>query len=156
MITDELRLPGLCDNVKRRPLSLMIPSFSLCVPASLGRSLRTLVALVGVAGTAWGTPVINVEPLDQTNVVGSTIRFEVEATGLPPLTYQWMSQSLATSPPTITLLPDATNTWLSVSNVQSGQVQYAVAVSDPENTVTSRWASVTIATPPSLPVSRGA
>ena len=53
--------------------------------------LLLTLALAGGASHGVAQPVITVQPRNQTNVVGTTATFTVEATGTPPLTYQWRS-----------------------------------------------------------------
>jgi predicted esterase len=115
--------------------------------SSLGRGLRALLSLVAAAATVWCQPVITVEPQDQLDLAGTTVQFTVEATGIPPLIYQWATFTDAV---TSTVLPEATNTVLVLTNLQATSLLYGAIVSNSEGSVTSRLASITIAVPPGL------
>lgn len=43
--------------------------------------------VLGMMHGAWAQPVIIIQPESQTNVIGSTVRLSIEATGTPPLDY---------------------------------------------------------------------
>ena len=67
------------------------------------------------AGTAgFGQPSIITQPQKQTNVVSTTATFWVEATGTPPLAYQWQKLGPAWSD-----LAGCTATSLCLTNVQT-------------------------------------
>lgn len=108
------------------------------------------VFLAAVAG-AFGQPAITLEPQNQTNLAGATVRLTVEAAGAPPLIYQWAAFS---DPVTSTNIPEATNTFLVLTNLQATTLQYGAIVSNAEGAVTSRLASITIALPPALTFAR--
>ncbi len=126
----------------------MKPHLPARVRASFRLGLRLWLALAAAIAPAWCQPVITVEPQDQLNLAGSTVEFRVEATGVGPLTCQWAA---FTDPTTSTSIPDATNTFLVLTNLQATPLLYGAIITDSQGSVTSRLASVTIATPPTLP-----
>ncbi len=84
-------------------------------------------------------------PQPQTVSPGTTVTFNVVATGTAPLSYQWL---LNGSP-----LAGQTNTVLTLANVQGGQSgAYAVAVTNPAGTATSSAATLTVNVPPTITV----
>jgi hypothetical protein len=86
-------------------------------------------------------PTISVQPTNRSLLVGSTASFAVVA-GPPPLTYQWFYN-------TNTLLNDATNASLVLTNVQFGQSgAYFVVVSNTYGATTSSIAVLTASFPP--------
>lgn len=115
--------------------------------------IKFLAAAMSLAAvtSAFGQPTIILEPQNQTNFAGTTVRLTVEATGAPPLTYQW---AVFTDPVTSTHIPDATNTFLVLTNLQATTLQYGAIVSNAEGAATSRPASITIAIPPALTFAR--
>jgi len=91
-------------------------------------------------------PVITVQPTNQTIAVGSTAAFSVTATGSAPLSYQWQFNG--------TNLSGMTNTVLNITNAQAANAgPYTVVVSNPEGSVTSDVAALTVETPPTVPPS---
>jgi enediyne biosynthesis protein E4 len=82
--------------------------------------------LLAAAGAGFGQPVITQQPQNQTNCQGDTVTFAVEATGAPPLTYQWRSHSSMTA---FTDMPGETSALLVLTDVQETW-RYAVVVSD--------------------------
>ena len=88
-------------------------------------------------------PTITVQPHALTRFVGVTATFRVTAVGPPPLIYQWVQPGGT--------LPDATNEFLSLTNVQVQNAgSYSVIVSSPAGTVRSGEAHLTV-----LPKSTG-
>ena len=111
--------------------------------------LITAGLLLAAAGVGLGQPVITQQPQSCTNAPGTTATFTVEATGTPPLAYQWLSgSSLATA----TNLPAETNATLVLTNVQLTR-RYAVAVSDMTGSVTSVLARLQVLLPPAIATS---
>lgn len=113
-------------------------------------SISCVIAIVlGGLANALGQPLIITQPQNQTNAVGTTATFSVEATGTPPLIYQWRAYASGTS---FTNIPGATNNTLILSNVQTSTAnfRYAVAVSDAAGSVTSILARVTVLAPPTI------
>jgi hypothetical protein len=100
-----------------------------------------VVAIVGLLAptTCFCRPIITQEPKSQTNVVGGTVTFVVEASGTAPLSYQWSFNSVGNP------LPGATNAISVITNVQASHVgAYRVVVTNAEGSVTSRVASLEI------------
>ncbi len=96
-----------------------------------------------LAGTP---PTINTQPQDQSVFVGQNATFTVAASGDAPLIYQWFYN-------TDTLLTNATNASLTISNAQLSDIGgYSVVVSNANGTATSASAnlSVTVPTAPSI------
>jgi hypothetical protein len=83
------------------------------------------------------SPKITAQPTNVTVNIGDTASFSVSATGIAPLNYQWLKDG--------SLLPDATNATLTLTNVQPLLIgNYMVAVSDTNGSVTSSSASLSI------------
>ncbi|MBI4660423.1 MAG: immunoglobulin domain-containing protein [Verrucomicrobia bacterium] len=114
-------------------------TYRVLVSNDLGSSTSvaaTLTVLVPVA--------ISVQPQDQRATAGSTITLTVEATGTPPVVYQWKKDGVP--------IPGATSAALvleRVTPIQSGG--YSVQVSNALNSVISRMASVIVDVPPTVP-----
>lgn len=86
-------------------------------------------------------PTILLPPQDQTEPVGSTVDFAVDAVGSPPLGYQWFINGT-------NAISDATNSILELANVQYSQSEtYSVVVSNTYGTVTSLVANLTVEDP---------
>ncbi len=86
-------------------------------------------------------PVITTQPMDQTNSANKNVTLSVGAYSILPLSYQWYFNT--------TNIPGATNSSLTLTNVQSGQAgPYTVLVSNPTNSVLSRAAMLTVIPPP--------
>jgi poly(3-hydroxybutyrate) depolymerase len=94
-----------------------------------------------------GQPVITKEPQNQTNTVGTTATFTVEATGTPPLVCQW--QKYLTDWSDLTNGGDAT---LVLTNVQtSDAADYRVVVTNVDGATTSAAAHLyVIVVPPTM------
>src|SRR5882672_3249889 len=107
--------------------------------------LLILLALhLGLAAVV-AQPVITNQPQSQTNIVGATVTFTVGATGAPPLSYQWVFNSLNNP------LPRATNDTLILANVQSSNAGiYRVIVTNDAGSVQSASARLTVLAPPSI------
>jgi pectate lyase len=94
-------------------------------------------------------PSITTDPQDQTALVGQDVPFSVLAGGTQPLSYQWYGNTNNSN----TLLTDATNSALMLTNVQlSDAGSYSVIVSNAYGSVTSAVAQLTvnIPNPPSI------
>jgi hypothetical protein len=106
--------------------------------------------VLGLIHSAWAHPVITRQPVNQTNLSGTTVTFTVEATGALPLTYQWRSYSLDGT--TFTNIPFATTTTLMLTNLQPTTRQFAVVVTDSGglSLTSSPLANVTVLMPPSI------
>lgn len=70
---------------------------------------------------------------------GTTATFSVAATGVPPLSYQWLRNG--------TPLPDATNAILTLPALAENQGAYTVAVSNPAGTVVIQAGTVAVYLP---------
>lgn len=82
-------------------------------------------------------PVIVKQPQSQTLVIGSTITLSVEATGTPPLTFQWRKNGAVIS--------GATSTTLTLNNATAAtEGGYTVVVSNSLGSVTSELAIVSL------------
>ena len=105
----------------------------------------------GSAGKCPGPfpPGITAQPTNQTVVVGGTVTFTVMAGGTPPLSYQWNFNG--------TNISGATNTLLTLTNVQSSQAgNYAVLVTNTLGSVLSSNAVLMAnSLPPCVPAASG-
>ena len=88
-------------------------------------------------------PSITTQPLSKSTNAGSNVSFTVVASGTSPLSYQWYAN-------TNTLITGATNSTLTVNNVQSS-TSYDVVVSSPYGSITSSMARLTLL--PNAPLS---
>ena len=88
-------------------------------------------------------PTIIIQPVSQTNYVGTTASFSVVASGTPPLSYQWSTNG--------TTLIGATNSTLTLTNVQLSQngSYYSVLVSNAVGLTNSITVTLTVNPPPS-------
>jgi uncharacterized repeat protein (TIGR01451 family) len=109
-----------------------------CLPP--GRAVALVLALGIAVPAAWGVdgpPVIVLEPESQSVVSGSTVSFEVAATGAAPLSYRWRQNG--------TNFPGGTNAILTITNVQPRHwSSYAVVVTNSFGAMTSAVASLTV------------
>jgi hypothetical protein len=89
---------------------------------------------------------ILVQPQSQTNFVGSTVNFSVEAGGAAPFSYQWLFNGTA--------IPGQTNSTLTVTNIQStNEGLYVVTVSNQSGSTNSEPAFLRVESlQPGLPV----
>jgi len=81
-------------------------------------------------------PVITIQPVGQTNVIGSTVTLSVTATGGNPLSYQWFSNSVTIS--------GATSNSYTVPSAVAFAADYTVTVSNIFNSTTSAVVHVAI------------
>ena len=113
----------------------------LVIITNFGGSVTSTVAVVTVASS----PVILVQPTNQTVAVGSTVSFVVNAIGFIPLSYQWLANGGS--------LGGETNQMLTLTNVQltdSGN-DYTVVITNSSGSVTSSIASLTVTNiPPAI------
>src|SRR5262245_43876993 len=94
------------------------------------------------AGQELAQPVIVTAPQWQTNAVGSTVTFSVEATGARPLFYQWYFNAAERA--------GATNETLVLTNVQrADQGNYSVVVTNVQG-ATSAVARLYVIAPPTI------
>ena len=95
---------------------------------------------------ALAQPVITTQPQNQTNAVGTTASFTVEATGTAPLAYQWQKHLTDWS-----ALTGRTNATLVLSNVQtSDEADYRVAVTNADGATSSAPAHLYVLLPPKI------
>ena len=99
------------------------------------------MGIVGMSLSATAQPLIRLNPLDLFNVpVGSSVSFEVDATGSNPLSYQWRLNGVK--------IPDATNSFLGLTNVSATNGGlYQVVVVDPSGVTISEPAFLTLNLP---------
>lgn len=92
-------------------------------------------------------PSIITQPADQAGILpGATATFSVQASGSDPLNYQWYYN-------TNTLLPNATDSILTITNVQPvNGGAYSVVVDNSVGSITSSVAFLTVNTSPVAPV----
>ena len=93
-------------------------------------------------------PIITVQPLSQTNAIGITASFTVEAAGGVPLSYQWRRQE--TNLANGVTVSGVTTTNLLIANAQLADVAgYTVVVTNVYGSGTSIVAQLTVTIPPS-------
>ena len=112
------------------------------------------VVVTNAGGTAVSTPailsvntppVLTLQPRAQVALAGSSVTFEVAATGSTGFSYQWRKNG--------TVIPGAVNPTLTLSSVTAADAgNYDVVVTNPMGTVTSSLAQLTVATAPTAPV----
>ncbi|MDB6018342.1 MAG: hypothetical protein JWR19_2831 [Pedosphaera sp.] len=90
-------------------------------------------------------PVITVQPISQTNVMGATFALSVTASGAPPMTYQWIKTGTNTSGGNASIF-NITNATRHDSAV------YSVVASNPGGSTASSNATVVIRVPQQLKV----
>ena len=97
------------------------------------------IYLAGSAGKCAVAPTIVSQPAGQTTPVGSNVTFSVSATGSAPLGYQWKLNGS-------TVISNATNSSLTISNVQLSQSGnlYSVTVFNPGGSTNSTSALLTV------------
>jgi hypothetical protein len=95
--------------------------------------------LTGTESPGPTRPTITRHPESQTVPAGSDVTFTVEATGTPPLTYRWRRNSLT--------IIGATNSTLTLFNVQTGGV-FSVVVGNAAGSVLSSNAVLTVTSSP--------
>ncbi len=118
--------------------------YSVVVTNAYGSATSTVAQLTVNAPVA---PSITVQPQDQTGILpGATATFRVVADGSEPLNYQWYFN-------TSTLLTNATDSSLTINNVQSADAGiYTVVVNNLAGSVTSSNAVLTVNTSSVAPV----
>jgi len=106
-------------------------------------SVTTNVFFTISGGTATA-PSITTQPASLTNLVGATPNFSVTTGGSTPLTYQWYYN-------TGTILPNATNATLALTNVVASQAgTYFVIITNSVGSVTSTPAALTVWQAPNI------
>ena len=102
--------------------------------------------LLAAMSPVFGQPVITEQPVNQTNILGSTANFTVRATGTPEPIYQWQILS-----GDWTNLSDRTNATLVLSNVlTSDQADYRAVITDGAGTTNSAVAHLYVVEPPAI------
>ena len=118
-------------------------TYSVIVTNSFGSATSAVAALTVTIPNA---PSIITQPQDQNISPGGTATFSVVAGGSEPLSYQWYFN-------TNTVLTNATDSTLTITNVQSGNVgNYSVVVSNLAGGIMSTNAFLTINNTPVAPV----
>jgi hypothetical protein len=103
--------------------------------------------LLAAAATGIAQPIITQQPLDQTNIVGTTAMFTVSAAGTTDPAYQWQKFSESW----ITLV-NQTNATLVLTNVQiSDGTDYRAVVNNTAGTTNSTSAHLYVLVPPKSP-----
>jgi pectate lyase len=86
-------------------------------------------------------PSIDLDPQDQSALVGQNTSFSVQASGTAPLSYQWYYN-------TNTILTNATNSILTLTNVQlTDSGGYSAVVTNVSGSITSAVAQLTVSLP---------
>ena len=117
-------------------------TYDVIVSNAYGSVLSTAATLtVNLVG---GQPILDSQPQSQTDYIGSTAVFNVMASGLPPLAYQWQFNG--------TNIDDATNACLILSNLDvTLQGAYSVLVTNLEGMTNSEGANLNVvAMPPAI------
>ena len=110
--------------------------YSIVITNSVGSVASSFAMLTVLTGPT--APSITTTPQSQTVTLSNNAMFTVVAGGTPPLYYQWYYN-------TNTLLASATNTILTITNVQSTNAGgYSVIVTNTTGSVTSSIATLTI------------
>ena len=111
--------------------------------ALTGTEIQAIYSASG-AGKCTGPqpPSIIIQPTNQIVQVGGTVTFSVAAVGAAPLSYQWLAHG--------TNLPGATNTVLTLTNVQTSQAGlYSVLVTNSVGSIMSSNALLSVSIGPS-------
>jgi hypothetical protein len=123
------------------------------VESAYGNDPTNWVAALPTPGAALAPveqPTVLVSPVSQTVLPGATVRFSVEATGTPPLKYQWRHNGEN--------LPGAVAQLLTLTNVQpAAGGEYQVVVSTTSRAAASVPAMLMVGAPPAIlqsPLSR--
>jgi hypothetical protein len=116
-----------------------------------GTSVKKQIAALGFFSVIAGAPVVpaspvlELNPTNQTVMAGLPSKMSVEAIGSLPLTYQWtLTRETATSRTTVNV-PNATNAILVLSNTLPASAGlYSVVVTDASGSVTSDYAHLRV------------
>ncbi|MDP1581119.1 MAG: immunoglobulin domain-containing protein, partial [Candidatus Didemnitutus sp.] len=99
------------------------------------------IITIGLRQAGPRAPFISMQPADQAVTAGGSASFVVVAAGQPAPTYQWRKNNVNIS--------GATSAVLTLNNLSSGDVaNYDVVITNANGSVTSRAASLTLATAP--------
>jgi hypothetical protein len=112
-------------------------------------AILLILSLLGFAAFSQAQALtVITQPQGQTNNLGESVIFTVEAGGIPPFTFQWTKDGQA--------MPDATNDSYSIqSTTLSNAGIYSVIVSDSETNVASSKVGLWVLPPPELFISFG-
>src|SRR6266704_2620896 len=100
--------------------------------------------LLAAMNQSFGQPVITEQPVNQTNIFGTTATFTLTATGMPEPLYQW--QILSSD---WTNLGDRTNATLVLSDLRTGaEADYRAVITDDTGTTNSAVAHLYVVVPP--------
>jgi hypothetical protein len=89
-------------------------------------------------------PAVVVPPVSQTVVAGESVVFNVTATGMQPINYQWYFNNAATA-------PSSTNSAFTLANISTNQTgAYSVLLTNVYGSVTSAVANLVVVPPPSI------
>jgi hypothetical protein len=125
-------LSGIPLQSGRYSVTLVAGNLSYPIPA-------TAQAIITIY-PANSPPVIETQPQDQSILIGSNAVLSAEVIGTPPIHFRWEQNELP--------LTDATNAFLSVTNVQSTDAgRYRLIASNQFGSVTSAVARLTIREP---------
>ena len=113
--------------------------YSVIVSNAFG-SVTSLVAGLNVIDPLIPLTIVT-QPVSGTNIAGATAILTISATGNPPLSYQWLKNSIP--------INGATNAILSLAGVADADVAvYQVIVSDASGSIDSSPAALTVMDPP--------
>ncbi|HEY1718624.1 MAG TPA: immunoglobulin domain-containing protein [Verrucomicrobiae bacterium] len=126
------------------PNSFLFDTFALRPTGSANTAAQWDTSLFKVeAITANTPPSITIDPQDQSVLVSQNATFDVLAAGTAPLSYQWYFNTN-----TLALIADATNSTLTLTNVQTTNADnYFVIVTNSSGSVTSAVAALTVSIP---------
>ena len=85
------QISGATSNVLA--IASATPNWTLAYQVIVTNSYGAVTSSPAANLTLLSTPVITTQPVSQTNSVGSTVAFNVVATGAAPLNYQWQASS---------------------------------------------------------------
>jgi hypothetical protein len=118
--------------------SIDVASYSVLVTNAYGSATSSVATL-----TVLFPPVIAQQPQNRAAVVGGTAQFSVSVTGNTNRTFQWQLSE--------TDMPGRTNSTLVITNIQPSDFGgYRVIVSNPDGSITSQVAHLTVAVQPQL------
>jgi hypothetical protein len=138
-------------------ISVVSPtSLSLTIPAAAVGTVSVTIhnpdgnqASLPGAFTFGGPPVIQVQPLSESVVVGSNAQFQVTATGNGTLSYQW--QFNGANLLNLGGISGVQTPMLTVSNLVNADAgSYQVLISNPYGTLVSTTAVLTVLSPPTV------
>lgn len=117
-----------------------------------GDGVFTLPAiLTGASSETGGAPIIVVQPVPKSTVVGAMVTFNISAISSVPVTYQWRKTVTVLGVPTTAIITGATASALVLTNVQLADsgTTYSVQISNSFGSVISNSAALTVTAPSS-------